>query len=653
MEIWDEGTYTPLEDTDAKDVSKVLKAQLEKGDLKFILKGKHLKGAFALVQMKGETDKNWLLIKKKDTFSVKEFDIEKHKPVKPYSKKKIAKGSERIWHADVKKAGKARVKKAPAPEKKIHEKKENIHDVWHKLQKPMLAKLTQRITNNPDWIYEVKYDGYRAITKIDNGKVQMLSRNGNSFNKQYASLIEELETISDELIIDGEIVIENKKGISDFQLLQNYVRSKKGTLSYYVFDLLFVNGHTIIKLPLLQRKELLETLFDNYTFRHIINSKFIPEKGEELFEKLAAKGYEGIIAKDGQSDYLPGKRGDSWLKVKSVMEQEAIICGYTHPQNSRKYFGSLLLGLQKKNKLVYIGNCGTGFTETSLKELHEQFEKIRAAKSPFDEEPILAGSKGKVVWLKPKLVCNVKFHEWTQDEHMRVPVFMGLRTDKKPVEVLNETKEISIDHKDMETAVKETEKLVLAGKIEIKCTNINKIYWPGEGITKGDLINYYQNISKYILPYLKNRPQSLNRHPNGIKGPSFYQKDMDVEKLPDWVKTFKFHSKSTGKNIDYLLCNDEATLVYMANLGCIEINPWHSKYTAPDNPDYMMLDLDPGDIGFVHVVDTALVIKEICDEIKVDSFCKTSGATGLHIYIPLGGKYDYDDIKLFAIIIYF
>jgi len=259
---------------------------------------------------------------------------------------------------------------------------------------------------------------------------------------------------------------------------------------------------------------------------------------------------------------------------------------------------------------------------------------------------------------------------------MRNPVYMGLRIDKDPAEVVNESKtgiqtnrsgiiESKTNTMDPGSAVnhnkavdknkQETKKtkpelekeISISGKT-VKCTNLTKIYWPEEGYTKGDLISYYQDVSTYILPYLKNRPQSLNRHPGGITGKSFYQKDMEISQLPKWVKTVKLYSKSNDDTIDYLICNDAATLIYMANLGCIEINPWHSTYLKPDQPTYMMLDLDPGDISFTDVVNTALVIKEICDEIGIPCYCKTSGATGLHIYIPFAAKYSYDQLKDFG-----
>ncbi|HYG50405.1 MAG TPA: DNA ligase D, partial [Flavobacteriales bacterium] len=631
-------------------------------------------------RMNDGTDKNWLLIKKRDEFTEATYDIEKVKPLNPGAKTKRTWDSGANGHKEKKvvKAKHSATAKAVARKGNSAQLKGalSIDTAWRKLQQPMLAKLSDEIQDRPGWIYEMKYDGYRGLAKITNGQVELCSRNQNSFNAVYSSIVKELQKIKHDVILDGEIVIENEKGISDFQLLQNYSTTQKGVLKYYVFDMLFFEGYTITSMPLLQRKELLSAFFKKYTFRHIHEAVYEEENGTALFEKYAAKGYEGVVAKDGNSPYIPGKRTDSWLKIKSVHEQEAIICGYTKPQNTRKYFGSLILGLHENGKLRYIGNCGTGFTDASLKELYGKLSELETTKSPFEGNIALKGQRGKPTWVKPKLVCNIKFQEWTSEGNMRIPVFMGLRTDKKAVGIVREEVLLKADQKTTKTkrvqkktkpverktgivkpaVVKSrmqktnasSEKLVKIGGKELKLTNTAKVYWPNEGITKGDLIEYYTRMAKYMLPYLKDRPQSLNRHPNGIDAPGFYQKDMEVKQLPPWAHTEKIYSKHNKGYIDYLICNDAATLVYMANLGCIEINPWHSRYTHPDFPDYMMLDLDPGNIGFTAVVDAALVIKEICDEIKIKCFCKTSGATGLHVYIALGAKYTYDEVKIFA-----
>ena len=623
VEIWDSGTYTSLMKTE--DDEETLLTQLKKGDLKIVLNGKHLKGAFALVRMGDE--KNWLLIKKEDKFALEKYDIAKIDSLKVKNKKVTPKKSTE-----------------QTSKKKIIEKPEiKISKFPTTIPKPMLAKLSEKIIHDEEYIFEIKYDGYRMIAAVENAHTQLLSRNANSYTALYHSISEELNKITDNIILDGEIVLEDINGRSDFQMLQNFRLSKKGNLKYYVFDILFLNNHSTCNLTLIDRKILLELFFEKYNFTHIHLSKYETGNWQNIFEKYANKGYEGLIAKLKASHYYPDKRTDNWLKIKNVHLQEVIIAGYTQPQNSRQYFGSLILGIFDNNKLKYIGNCGTGFSDTSLKELHQKFEKLKSETCPFPIVPKMTRGKGKAIWLQAQLVCNVKYLEWTQDKHLRNPVFMGIREDKNANDVIPEIMNTHTKSK----AMKPNESITISNK-KVNLTNLEKIYWTEDEYTKCDLIHYYNSISSYILPYLKNRPQSLHRHPNGINQASFYQKDMDTKQLPTWLKTEKIYSKSNKAYLDYLICNNKATLLYMANLGCIEINPWHSVLGKLETPTYMILDLDPADIDFKHVIETANVIKELCDEIGIDCYCKTSGATGLHIYIPLANKYNYDEVKTFA-----
>jgi bifunctional non-homologous end joining protein LigD len=643
VEIWDKGVYMSKEG--GKDGEKKLLKALEEGNLKFVVLGTHLKGEFALIRLKDSTTNEWLLIKKNDEYALKHFDIEKIKPLKTIPKDTTEPNSTDGESNNNKKPSK-KAEKNLKINTNTSKKSGNEKSFFQDVPKPMLARLSTQIIDKPDWLYEIKYDGYRIIAQINNGAVKLISRNGNDYTKKFNAISSALSNISQSVILDGEVVIENSKGISDFQRLQNYQTTQDGILKYYVFDLLYLNGQSTTNIPLSGRKELLEVLFTKYSLKNIFNSDYQTGGGKKLFEKLASQGYEGVIAKSPQSKYLPGKRADTWLKIKANTMQEAVICGYTLPQSGRKYFGSLILGLYEQNKLIYIGNCGTGFNDVSLKELFNRFEKIKSTTSPFETIPKFSYTKGKPVWVNPLLVCNVKFSEWTQSGNMRNPVFMGLREDKDAIEVVKEkNNETQHDEPPKKWPVKKTYKI--SGN-QVHCTNLNKIYWPDEGYVKGEVIEYYLNVSEYMIPHLKNRPQSLNRHPNGINGPSFYHKNMEVKQLPGWVQTTKVFSRSNSNEIDYLICNDAATLVYMANLGCIEINPWHSVYTNPENPDYMMLDLDPGDISFKEVVKTALVIKEITDELQIPSYCKTSGAKGLHIFIPLQAQYNYEQVKTFA-----
>lgn len=623
VEIWDKGTYKPT--FDDGDPEKSLLKMMEKGDIKLTMNGNRLKGNFALFHLKNkEKDNQWMLVKKPDEFAIDDFKIESVPPLKTKELPQVE-----------------NIKEGNPPE-----------PFPDPLPSPMLAKLVTGVINNPAWIYEMKLDGYRILCSRKNGQTELVSRRGNTYTAKYGSILEDLDKIEENVILDGEVVVENSRGISDFQLLQNYGTTRKGNLKYYVFDILYLNGHNLMSFPLLKRKELLDFFFKKYDFKRVFKLEFQAGNGKELFKRLSDEGFEGIIAKDPDGVYHPGRRSELWLKIKSTMMQEAVICGFTDPQGGRKYFGSILLGLYENGKLRYIGNCGTGFNDASLRELNEKFSLYITDKSPFPNPPKLSWAKGKPTWLKPELVAKIKFMEWSNEGIMRAPVFMGLREDKNAVEVINETTESVENVRGKKSLQEDSNKeknktLTLSGK-KVNVTNVTKVFWPAEGYTKGDLIQYYTEVSSYILPYLKDRPQSLNRHPNGIKGPNFYHKDMDVEQIPQWAKTIKLESKTNEDGIDYLICNDTATLIYMANLGCIEINPWHSRYKKPDNPDYVMLDLDPGNISFTDVVNTALVIKEICDETGIQCYCKTSGATGLHIYIPLGAAYDYEQSKTFA-----
>lgn len=506
----------------------------------------------------------------------------------------------------------------------------------------MLAEITEKPFDDADWVFENKYDGYRTIAVINKDGVQLFSRNQLSFDANFKPIVTELEKVKHIAVLDGEVVVENASGKSDFQLLQNYLKTGKGHLKYYVFDLLNLDGNDTTSLSLLQRKELLELLLLNQKLSNIIYSKHTTEYGIAAFEAAIKNKSEGIIAKKADSEYAAGQRSGTWLKIKITQQEEAIIIGLTEPKNSRKHFGALLLGQYEGKELKFIGKCGTGFTEATLRELYNKL-KPYFTKAPQVSERIAL--RDKIQWVQPKFICQVKFTEWTQDKHLRHPVFLGLRVDKKASEVTSNTKAMKKEN------IKPTENdyNLKVGKTTLHLTNQNKIYFPDDNITKGDIVNYYNEVADLMLPYLKNRPQSMNRFPNGIKGPSFYQKDLDVDKIPAWLKTVPIHSESNNADIDYLICNDKATLLYMANLGCIDINPWNSTLKSIENPDWMVIDIDPAEKeDFRNVIKTAITTKEVLDGLGAGCYCKTSGASGLHVYVPLGAKYNYDTVKLFA-----
>ena len=515
----------------------------------------------------------------------------------------------------------------------------------------MLAKETKVPFDDKQWIYEMKYDGYRAIAEVNGPHVKLYSRNGNSFNDSYPSIIEALSKMKIDAVLDGEVVALDKNGVPSFQLLQNY--NYNHPLIYYVFDALYINKKNICSLPLLERKNQLKKLLKKNDF--IKYSDHIEEKGIEFYKLTGKHHVEGIMAKQIDSKYLPGARTSSWLKIKHHKTQEAIIAGFTAPRGSRLHFGSLVLAIRDGNKLKYIGQTGTGFNSITLKKISELLKPLITKASPFDE---LVDINISFTPVKPVIVCEVQFTEITSTGKLRHPVFLRIRDDKNSKDVTGIEDEM-VKRSSKKTKIKtltplfeknlkhETEEIAF-GKIKVKISNREKIFWPTEKITKGDVIDYYINVADYILPYLKDRPESLRRNPNGILEDGFFQKDA-AEAAPEWVERIKIFSESVNKEINYVLCNDTPSLVYLANLGCIELNPWHSTIKNLDKPDYMIIDIDPSDKNtFDEVIETALTFKKLFDKAGADSYCKTSGASGMHIYVPMAKKYSYEEVKNFA-----
>ena len=520
----------------------------------------------------------------------------------------------------------------------------------------MLAKETKEPFDDKNWLYEIKWDGYRAIAEIENGNVRLYSRNGITFENSYTLVVQELKKIRADAVLDGEIVVLNDEGHPEFQLLQHYESNTHRPIHYYVFDILFLNGHNTCELPLIERKELLQGIIKKSDV--VKYSDHIVEKGIAFFNVSTEKNLEGIMAKKADSQYYIGKRTNEWLKIKNNKTQEAIIAGYTDPGGgARKYFGALVLAIKDGNKLKYIGHTGSGFNQQSLKEMWSLLQPLKQSKSPFDEK---VKTNMHVTWVKPKLVCEIKFTEVTRDGMLRHPIFLNVREDKSIKEVTmantktikkSDIKKIDKGEKKLEDSENNNDKIFSFGKIKVKATNINKIYFPDEGITKGDVINYYLEMADYILPYLKGRPQSLLRTPNGINAKEFFHKDAG-EEAPSFVKTKKLFSESTNKDIDYIICDNKPTLTYLNNLGCIEINPWHSTVDALDNPDYLIIDIDPSkENTFEQVIEAANVVKEVLDKAGAPSYCKTSGSSGLHVYVATAKKYTYEQVKDFAYLI--
>lgn len=541
--------------------------------------------------------------------------------------------------------------------------------------RPMLATLVDRPFDREGWMYEVKWDGYRALALLNKGEVNLKSRNDKSFNEKFYPVYDALSKLKLNAVLDGEIVVLDEKGLSSFGALQNWRSEADGQLVYYLFDILWLDGYDLTGLPLTGRRKILESTIAASDMIRV--SQYFRHSGTAFFEAARSIGMEGIIAKAEESLYHAGDRSTEWLKIKANKRQEVVIGGFTNNEGSSKVFSALLVGVFDKGRFHYTGKIGTGFNEQLQREMMKQFKPLITSKPPFHELPDINKPSrfrpnpphATATWLKPQLVCEVSYAELTSDGIMRHPSFEGMRTDKNAKEVVLEseaaTPEAIKEHKALvksktiRPAKKERKTLLNPSEeTQVKTihghaltfTNLSKVYWTKERVTKRDMINYYYQAAPYMLPYLLDRPHTLNRHPNGISGKSFYQKDI-TGKVPGWIEGFPYYSEMEAQQKNFLVCKDEASLLYMASLGCIEINPWSSRIQLPDHPDWCIIDLDPDKNSFNQVVEAAQVTKSILDSIKVPSVCKTSGSTGLHIYIPLGAKYTYEQSKEFARVI--
>ncbi|RYY84987.1 MAG: DNA ligase D [Chitinophagaceae bacterium] len=536
----------------------------------------------------------------------------------------------------------------------------------------MLATLVNEPPQQSGWQFEMKWDGYRALTYLDGSSVEIRSRNGKPFNEKFYPLTQSLAEWAIPAVFDGELVVLDEQGIPDFSGLQAWRSEADGALLYYLFDLLWLEGRSLQELPLRVRQELLRTLVPaGHPFLRV--SSVIEGTGAEAFEQARSLRLEGVLAKDPESTYTPGLRSPEWLKVKTQQSQELVIGGYTINEGTSKPFSALLLGIYESGKLQYVTPVGTGFTRKQQEELLRQFGPLQVAKCPFATVPEYNKPSrfrpdppaAEVVWIKPVLVAEVHHRGITSNGALRQPSFKGLRADEKPKEVrweksgtpdgleahaLVQKKVLAAPgkrgRKTLLNPNEESQTRIVQGN-ELRFTNLGKVFWPKEGYTKRDLINYYYQLAPLMLPYLKERPQILNRHPNGIDGKSFYQKDVKG-KAQAFIETFPYYSFMDRRDKEFLVCTDEASLLYIASLGCIEINPWHSRRDRPDNPDWCIIDLDPDGNPFRQVIQTAQVTKRVLDAIGVPSFPKTSGSTGIHIYIPLGGRYNYEASKEFG-----
>jgi bifunctional non-homologous end joining protein LigD len=492
----------------------------------------------------------------------------------------------------------------------------------------MKAALADRAPRGDDWFFEVKWDGVRAIAFIDNEEVRLQSRSGIRCERQYPELAVIHHNLSARsAILDGEIAVLDEKGVSRFHLIQPRIANtdpnsiahliRSTPVVYFVFDLLYLDGYDLRGVDYVHRRELLESILTPSPVLRI-SEAFPGSAGDALLEAARETGLEGILAKRAGSRY-ESRRSSDWLKIKIVARQEFVIAGFTEPQGDRSHFGALVLGVNRDNQLHWVGNVGTGFDTKSLAYLNSKLQPLITKTCPFAERP--KPDKG-MTWVKPDLVAEVKFANWTPDNRLRAPVYLGLRNDKPADEVRAEVGQA----------------LPPANQ---KFTNTSKVYYPADGYTKGDVLAYYDTIASLILPHLKDRPLSLKRYPNGINSDFFFQKNTP-EAYPAWLRT------ELIDDIRYVFAEDRASLLYLVNLGCIDHNPWMSRTPHLDNPDFVLIDLDPMECPFDLIVDAACMVKEVLDKIGLAGYPKTTGGDGLHVYIPVQPIYTYEETRTFA-----
>ncbi len=503
---------------------------------------------------------------------------------------------------------------------------------------PMLATLSDELPRGPSWLYEVKWDGYRAIASVRGGEARLTSRRGNDLTERFAAVARALPAAvrTPHCVLDGEVCALDEQGRTSFSAMQ------QGTdaVVYYAFDLLEVEGRPLIERPFSERRERLADLLDPASRAVRLSEAF--DEGDALLDATREQGLEGVIAKRSDSTYQVGKRSRDWLKVKSHRRQEFVIAGYTKGKGRReRTLGALVLAYRRGDELVWAGNCGTGFGEREIDRLLRKLRPLERATSPLAEVPKMPRvRKGDVVWVTPKLVCEVEFVEWTHDGKLRAPSYKGLREDKAPDEVRRE--------QPVATEVRR-------GRRVLRLSNLDKVFWPDEGITKGDLIAYYREVAPVLVPHLRDRPFTMKRYPDGIEGGHFFQKNAP-EHMPDWIPTRSYLSTSRESRrkrmIAYPLVNDELALLWMVNMGCIDLNCWYSRIDKPDRPDFVLFDLDPSpDVGFREAVRVALLVKELLDALGLESHPKTSGSEGMHVLVPVSRRHTYADTRQFAEIV--
>ena len=650
--VWDRGTYRSFKPEDIRE-------QFARGKLELELSGSKLGGRWTLVRM-SKSQKDWLLLKKADGAASDREALEAW-PRSVISGLTVQEMRDQpAWLA----ALRQHVAALGAPRAELR-----ARQVRHMLATPAATPFSR-----PGWVFEIKYDGVRVIAERRGEEVRMLGRSGEDITARYPEIAEALRGLAvEQIVLDGEIVAYDESGRPSFGRLQKRMllsRPRDVTAAMgrvpvraVFFDCLALAGHDLRKLALLERKECLARALPAAGV--IQSSDHVVEHGAAFFEAANQMGLEGIIGKRGGSPY-EGRRSPDWVKIKCQRRQEFVIGGYTDPRGSGRHFGALHVGVYEDGKLRHVTRVGSGFDDAMQDQLWRQLQPLARASSPF--EGTGPGGRGDH-WVEPRLVCEVRFTEWTADGGLRHPIFMGMRTDRKPEEVRREERADaeagSRREPDPPGEPAEDSDAAPAGPAAapaarrgagapagdepriVRLSNLRKVFWPEHGYTKGDVIDYYDAVAPLMLPYLRDRPAVLTRYPDGIGGKSFFQKDAPVF-VPDWVRTESVYSKDSDRDIRFFVIDDAETLRYVANMGAIPIHMWSSRVGSLEKPDWLVLDFDPKGAPFAHVIEMARTLHDLLEELELPSYPKTSGASGLHVLIPLGRAYTHAECKTFA-----
>ena len=623
--LWDKGVWVPAEDP---------RAGLESGKLLFDLRGFKLNGRWTLVKTR-QSENSWLLIKESDAW-VDERGTEAYPVESVYSGLAV----DEVAHP---------ARRQAAVEERATELGARAGPVESRTVRPMLATSRDAPFTRRGWVFEIKYDGYRVIGAREGGEAVLWSRNGNDLTATFPEIARAVRGLPfGHVIVDGEVVVHDAAGLPSFGRLQkrgrlqNHADIQRAAVELparmYVFDLLAVGGLDLRRMPLLARKRVLREVLPPVGPLHYCDH--IPEAGEVMYEHVTQMRLEGIVAKKADSIYVSARSG-SWMKIRAVETGDFVVVGWSESRDSHPTLSSLYLARYDGERLVHSGSAGTGFTTEQLARYREMLLEIEVEDSPATGEAIRI--PGRVQrWVRPERVAEVRYSERTEAGLLRHPVFVRLRDDKAPEECV-------LDAGESRREVLAEPPPVRAPSVarEVHFTNLDKVFWPAERYTKGDLIDYYRAISPWLLPYLADRALVMTRYPDGIDGKSFYQKDAP-EWAPDWLRTETVFSESSGRDLSYFVADSPEAVLYIANMGTIPLHIWHSRLETPSRPDWCVLDLDPKEASFDDVIRVARCIRGVCEEAGLPCYVKTSGSSGLHVMIPLGRRCTYEQSQLFG-----